>query len=240
MSQLLSGKVKVTLPQNVSEDRYEFLQLNEAEPNLGVPISGSLSSGSVALLASDEFGNRLFVTKLQFPEYSGSFSGSFQGDGSRLTNLPLVKDASRLISGSASASISPQTGFLVNVSSSFDGDMDINGDVRVTGDLYVNNRIVAREILVQIISSSIIFSSGSNRFGNSLVDLQEFTGSVSVTGSFDVNGEGRFSNNVYISNTASASFFEGDGSKLFNLPAAAESPRIVDGAVTASVNESYG
>ena len=172
MSQLLSGKVKVTLPQDVSEDRYEFLRLNEAEPNLGVPVSGSLSSGSVALIASDEFGNRLFVTKLQFPEYSGSFSGSFQGDGSQLTNLPLVNEAKILISGSASASISPQTGFLVNVSSSFDGDVDINGDVRVTGDLYVNNRIVARELLVEIISSSIIFSSGSNKFGETLLDLQ--------------------------------------------------------------------
>ena len=53
MSQLLSGKVKVVKPINVSEDRYEYLRLNEAEPNLGVPISGSLTSGSIALVASD-------------------------------------------------------------------------------------------------------------------------------------------------------------------------------------------
>ena len=52
MSQLLSGKVKVVRPSEVSEDRYEFLRLGEAEPNLGVPESGSLDSGSFALVAS--------------------------------------------------------------------------------------------------------------------------------------------------------------------------------------------
>ena len=106
MSQLLSGKVKVVKPINVSEDRYEYLRLNEAEPNLGVPVSGSLSSGSIALVASDADGNRLFVTTLQLEQVSGSFSGSFAGDGSQLNNLP---EAVRLLSGSASASISTAT-----------------------------------------------------------------------------------------------------------------------------------
>ena len=153
MSQLLSGKVKVIRPSDVSENRYEYLRLNEAEPNLGVPESGSLSSGSIALVASDADGNRLFVTTLQLEQVTGSFSGSFSGDGSELNNLP---EAVRLLSGSASASISPNTGFLVNVSSSFDGDVDVDGDVRVTGDLIVDNRIVARELIVEIISSSVI------------------------------------------------------------------------------------
>ena len=92
MSQLLSGKVKVVRPSDVSEDRYEYLRLNEAEPNLGVPESGSLSSGSIALVASDADGNRLFVTTLQLEQVTGSFSGSFAGDGSQLNNLPEAVD----------------------------------------------------------------------------------------------------------------------------------------------------
>ena len=60
MSQLLSGKVRVVRPTDVSDDRYEYLSLQEAEPNLGVPLSGSIQSGSVALIASDIDGNRLF------------------------------------------------------------------------------------------------------------------------------------------------------------------------------------
>ena len=230
MSQLLSGKVRVVKPINVSEDRYEYLRLNEAEPNLGVPISGSLSSGSIALVASDSEGNRLFVTTLQLEQVTGSFSGSFSGDGSELNNLP---EAVRLLSGSASASISPNTGFLVNVSSSFDGDIDVTGDVKVTGDLIVDNRIVARELIVEIISSSIIFSSGSNRFGELLTDKQEFTGSVEVTGSLDVFG------NIQLT---SGSAFSGSGENLFNIPKSALAPDsltsalIATGSVTASVS----
>ena len=247
MSQLLSGKVRVTRPQDVSDGRYEYLSLQEAEPNLGIPSSGSIQSGSVALIASDIDGNRLFITKIQLEEFSGSFSGSFEGDGSKLNNLPF---SSQLISGSASASISPNTGFLVNVSSSFDGDMDIDGDVRVTGDLYVDNRIVAREIIVEIISSSIIFSSGSNRFGNTTGDLQEFTGSVDITGSLEVEGNTTISEDLSVSGSifttnvtssvVSSSFFIGDGSQLFNLPAAEQSSRIVDGDVVALVDENVG
>src|SRR6056300_493783 len=186
MSQLLSGKVRVVKPSDVSVDRYEFLELAEAEPNLGVPISGSLTSGSIALVASDAEGNRLFVTTLQLEQVTGSFSGSFAGDGSQLNNLP---EAVRLISGSASASIAPNTGFLVNVSSSIVGDLDLDGTARITGDLIVDNRIVAKELIIDIISSSILFSTGSNIFGDELTDKQEFTGSVEVTGSLEVDGD---------------------------------------------------
>ena len=242
MSQLLSGKVKVVRPSDVSEDRYEYLRLNEAEPNLGVPESGSLSSGSIALVASDADGNRLFVTTLQLEQVTGSFSGSFAGDGSQLNNLP---EAVRLISGSASASISPNTGFLVNVSSSFGGDMDVTGDVRVTGDLIVDNRIVARELIVEIISSSIIFSSGSNRFGELSTDKQEFTGSVEVTGSLDVFGDTTISGSTFVSGNVqltSGSAFSGSGENLFNIPKSALtddallSNLITTGSVTASVS----
>ena len=242
MSQLLSGKVKVVKPINVSEDRYEYLRLNEAEPNLGVPISGSLTSGSIALVASDADGNRLFVTTLQLDQVTGSFSGSFAGDGSQLNNLP---EAVRLLSGSASASISPNTGFLVNVSSSFDGDVDVTGDVRVTGDLIVDNRIVARELIVEIISSSIIFSSGSNKFGDFSTDTQEFTGSVKITGSLDVFGETNLSGSTFISGNLqlnSGSAFSGSGENLFNIPKSALtddallSNLITTGSVTASLS----
>src|SRR5210317_2037757 len=239
MGQLLSGKVKVTRPQDVSLDRYQYLSLSEAEPNLGVPESGSIDSGSFALVASDELGNRLFVTKIQLEEFSGSFSGSFQGDGSQLTNLPLVEDASRLISGSASASISPQTGFLVNTSGSFDGGLTVDGNGRFTGDLVVDNKIIAREILVEFISSSIFFSSGSNKFGDELTDRQEFTGSVEITGSITTNG-------IVEIPFDSTGFFSGSGEGLTNIPRSALTEdalvtnKITSGSVTASVSPEFG
>jgi hypothetical protein len=37
MAEIKSGRVKKTPPGEVSADRYEFLSLSEAEPDLGVP-----------------------------------------------------------------------------------------------------------------------------------------------------------------------------------------------------------
>jgi hypothetical protein len=52
----------------------------------------------------------------------------------------------------------------------------------------VGGTLTAQTLIVQTVSSSIIYSSGSNTFGNSLANNQIFTGSVSVTGSLTVNG----------------------------------------------------
>ena len=52
----------------------------------------------------------------------------------------------------------------------------------------VAGTLTAQTLVVQTISSSIIYSSGSNTFGNSLANNQIFTGSVSITGSLTVNG----------------------------------------------------
>ena len=53
---MLSGKVKKIPPTAVSADRYNFLKLSEAEPDLGVP----LSAGQV--LSSDTAGNRSWIS----------------------------------------------------------------------------------------------------------------------------------------------------------------------------------
>lgn len=57
------------------------------------------------------------------------------------------------------------------------GSMIVNGDITSTGTL------TAQRLVVQTVSSSIIYSSGSNIFGSVLTDVQSFTGSLRVTGS---------------------------------------------------------
>jgi hypothetical protein len=77
------------------------------------------------------------------------------------------------------------------------GSVQLEGNLLVTGsansvfeNITVTNRITANEINVQFVSSSIIYSSGSNRFGDEAGDKHQFTGSV------DVSGTGTFSNSV--------------------------------------------
>jgi hypothetical protein len=52
----------------------------------------------------------------------------------------------------------------------------------------VAGTLTAQKLVVQTITSSILYSSGSNIFGNLLSNTQSMTGSVSITGSLSVNG----------------------------------------------------
>ena len=52
-----------------------------------------------------------------------------------------------------------------------------------SGDVTVLGAINARQFNIGIISSSIMYTSGSNKFGDTSDDIHSFTGSVEVTGS---------------------------------------------------------
>jgi hypothetical protein len=291
ISNLLTGRVRVISPKNVTQDRYQFLDLSQAEPNLGVPNFSASLFGSPAIVVSDDQGNRGFVRSLdldrvtgQFTgsfsgsaELSGSFSGSFFGDGAGLFNLP---EAVKLASGSATASISPNRGFDINTGVSIndflivtgstnlkgtttvennlnvENNLDVTENAYVHGDLYVDNTIYAEQLIVSYISSSVIYSSGSNIFGDSLLDRQQMTGSVTITGSLNVDSKlvfgqatgstissslvGEFVGRAQATGSFSGSFtgsFFGDGRNLFNLP---ETTKIATGSVTASVTPDRG
>ena len=89
---------------------------------------------------------------------TGSFTGSFRGSGSGLN-------------GVVSASFAT-----TSLTSSFANNLTVTGT------------ITAQTLNVQQVTSSVIFSSGSNVFGNSLLNTQVMTGSVNITGSLAVNG----------------------------------------------------
>ena len=150
ISNLLTGRVRVVNPKNVTSDRYQFLDLSQAEPNLGVPNFSASLLTNPAIVVSDDQGNRGFVRSLDLDrvtaKFTGSFTGSFTGDGSELFNLPA---STFIASGSATASF-------------VEGNLVVNTNTRVQGNLYVDNSIVADQLIVNIISSSVIYSSGSN------------------------------------------------------------------------------
>ena len=52
---LLSGRVKKTPPTEVPSDRYEFIRLNDVEPDLGVPTTDNY------ILISNQLGQRNWV-----------------------------------------------------------------------------------------------------------------------------------------------------------------------------------
>ena len=68
------------------------------------------------------------------------------------------------------------------------GSLTTNGNVTVNGDMSVLGTLTAQEIKTTYVSSSIIFESGSTRFGDTTDDTHERTGSVNITGSLSLNG----------------------------------------------------
>jgi hypothetical protein len=73
-------------------------------------------------------------------------------------------------------------------SNAFVGTQNINGSVAITGSLVTTGAITAQTLNVQQVTSSIVYSSGSNIFGNSVSNTQSMTGSVGISGSLSVNG----------------------------------------------------
>ena len=68
------------------------------------------------------------------------------------------------------------------------GSLETTGDLTVQGNTTINGTLTANEFHTTCTSASIILASGSTRFGDTLDDTHEFTGSVDVTGSFSLNG----------------------------------------------------
>jgi hypothetical protein len=61
--------------------------------------------------------------------------------------------------------------------------IQLSGSLAITGSLVATSQIIAQTLNVQQVTSSIVYSSGSNIFGNSVSNTQQFTGSLQVSGS---------------------------------------------------------
>ena len=61
-----------------------------------------------------------------------------------------------------------------------DGGATFTGDVSIGGDLTVDGIITAKEFHTTFVSASIIYESGSTKFGDSSDDIHYFTGNIGV------------------------------------------------------------
>lgn len=116
---------------------------------------------------------------------SGSFSGSFEGNGSGLTGIPSSAITGlqlfQISSGSVSASVDVGSGDIFTVVSSSNQlfKLDSNGTLTLQGDIVAENYIISSSVTYMTQS----FSSGSTIFGDTTDDIHQFTGSLFITGS---------------------------------------------------------
>jgi hypothetical protein len=173
--------------------RRGIISLDDAQITGSLSVTGNISSTTLIVTG----GITGTATSASYVEYSNVankpalISGSSQVSYTGLSNIP-----AGIVSGSTQVSFNGITDKPALVSSSAQivgynifattGSNQFNGSQAVTGSLTVTGQVVAQTLNVQQVTSSIVYSSGSNIFGNSLGNTQQFTGSVSVTGSLTV------------------------------------------------------
>jgi hypothetical protein len=84
--------------------------------------------------------------------------------------------------------------------------IQLSGSLAITGSMVATGQITAQTLVVQTITSSIDFVTGSTRFGSLLTNTHQFTGSVSMIDSLNVNGTIRATNIIYANNTQGVVF----------------------------------
>lgn len=76
----------------------------------------------------------------------------------------------------------------LNATLDVSGSMALTGSFNHQGNYTTTGVITAQTLVISTISSSVVYSSGSNVFGNDLSNTQVLTGSVRITGSLTSNG----------------------------------------------------
>jgi hypothetical protein len=70
-SRLASGRIKKKLGSDLSTERYDYLDLSNAEPDLGVPAADS------SVLIGDQDGSRIWVDITTYAEEFKGYTGIF-------------------------------------------------------------------------------------------------------------------------------------------------------------------
>jgi len=159
----------------------QTVQLKRSALSGKVPGTGSLNLGELALNTYD---GKIFFRR------SGSTDTVQEVITTNVTNTGSITITGALTAESIRTTLTASFGSLkVNDTLTVNhGETIMSGSALVTNDLTILGAVNARQFNISVISSSVLFESGSSRFGNTLDDTHQFTGSVNVTGSLYLNG----------------------------------------------------
>jgi len=177
----------------------------------GIPVMEAFSDNTIKI---GKYGSEAIKVSGSVASVTGSFTGSFIGviTGSLFGTASQALTASYLLGGGGSG-----VGFPYSGSAQITGSLGVTGSINSTGNITTTGTLTAQTLVVQTITSSIEYSSGSNIFGSRLTDTQTMTGSVNITGSLSSAGAFTVTNDVSASATTRLSFGPGTaaGSNLF-------------------------
>ena len=167
----LPGKVPDNGSLNVGEiavNTYDGKLFIKRSGNLdsieGIVVTNSITTGSITLTRTGSFGE-LVITQ----------------DANITRDLYVTND----IIGAGDIDIS---GNITGSSALLSGSLILSGSQTITNNLTVLGEVNARQFNISVISSSVLFQSGSTKFGDTSDDTHSFTGSVSISGSLTTIG----------------------------------------------------
>ena len=150
------------------DNGYELGELHDVRDTSNINSHGDLliKSGSVWTNSRQLTGSYGLTGSLS----ATSFTGSLQGNAATATSASLATTASYVLNA-------------VSSSYALIADNLTTGSKTISGDLTVTGRVTAEEFHTEFVSSSIIYRSGSTKFGDTSDDVHAFTGSLEVQGS---------------------------------------------------------
>ena len=141
----------------------DYTELDNIPNNI---VSSSAQVTALGALMDSEVTSLSLVKSLTAAKISGSFTSA-----SNATNTKVDLNTSNITSLNASTS-----SYLQNTTDT------------LTGNLTVTGTLTAQQFNTEIVSASILFDSGSTKFGDSSDDLHQFTGSLKVLGNITATG----------------------------------------------------
>ena len=173
------------------------------------------ASGKTIAVSTSSFASTIstgsFVTTSSFNAYTASTdssisqlnasSASQQTSISALNSFTQSQEGVNTVLAGEIDSLQAKTGsYATTGSNNFIGDQNITGNITAFSASFTYLQTIYE-------SSSIIYSSGSNQFGDELSDVQTLSGSVKVQGSLTVNGTPVLTSSVDISGLVTTASF---------------------------------
>ena len=100
---------------------------------------------------------------------------------------------------------------------SLTGSLTNTGNITVDGNATILGTLTAQEIKTEVVSASILFTSGSTKFGDDTTDTHNFTGSLQTSGSFNLNNYSvtEISNDTLLSDSSATALVTENAAKSF-------------------------
>jgi hypothetical protein len=193
----VSGSLNISGSENINGGNLNIVSggINITAPDTSISITATTNGRTIAITPSN---GRIDSTNVDL--YLNRTSNQNVQIAAGLGNVGIRKVPTTQFDVSGSTFISGA--LKVTGSQDLIGNLSVIGNETITGNLTVSGKIQATELFATYISSSIIYSSGSNKFGDASNDKQEITGSLGISGSLLVSGSIKFdSTNVATDNS---------------------------------------